>query len=69
MATGDAYRYIYVFNAETRQETHCFTYHSAKIIELNFNNDATYLLTSSLDNNVGIANLSDKTKKIIEKPN
>lgn len=37
VASGDSYRYIYVFNAETKEETHCFTYHTARILSLDFN--------------------------------
>jgi hypothetical protein len=41
VASGDTYRYIYVFNAETKEEVGCFTYHTAKIIHLDFNKDST----------------------------
>lgn len=64
--------YIQIFikiNIETKEDVGCYPYHAAKIVELSFNKDASLLLTSSMDLNVGIAKLSDKTKKIIERPN
>jgi WD40 repeat protein len=69
VASGDAYRYIYVFNSETKAETGCFTYHAAKVTFLDFNHDSTLLVTAGLDLKVGVANLVDKTKKLIERPN
>jgi WD40 repeat protein len=65
IASGDSYRYIYVFDTETRTEVGCYPYHSAKIIHLDFNKEGTLLLTASLDLGVGVANLSDKTKKVL----
>jgi WD40 repeat protein len=59
IASGDAYRYIYVFNAETKEETACFPYHASKVIGLDFNPTNTLLLTSGLDLTVGVANLAD----------
>ena len=29
VASGDSYRYIYVFNCETKQEVACFPYHTS----------------------------------------
>ncbi len=69
VASGDVYRYIYVFNAESREEVACFPYHSTKITQLEFNHDSTLLLTASLDNGVGVARLSDKTKKLMQRTN
>lgn len=69
IASGDGYRYIYVFNAETKEEVGCFPYHAAKIIGLDFNKSSTHLLTVGLDLTVGVANLADKTKKVIHRPN
>jgi WD40 repeat protein len=69
VATGDSYRYIYVFNADSKAEVNCFTYHTARITHLNFNKDGTLLLTASLDLGVGVAKLADKTKKIIHRTN
>lgn len=37
VASGDVYRYIYVFNAESRVEVGCFAYHTTKITQLEFN--------------------------------
>jgi len=37
VASGDSYRYIYIFNAETKEEVNCFPYHTSKIIGLEFN--------------------------------
>ena len=65
VATGDTYRYIYVFNTETKAEVACFPYHTSQINHLEFNKDGTLLLTSSLDRNVGVADVTNKTKKII----
>lgn len=69
VASGDAYRYIYVFKTDTKEESGCFAYHTSKIIGLNFNREGTLLLTAGLDLNVSVANLADKTKKIINRPN
>ncbi len=69
VASGDSYRYIYVFNAETKEETNCFAYHTSRILHLDFNQDSTLLLTASLDLNVGVANLVDKSKKVIQRSN
>lgn len=41
IATGDSYRYIYVFDTETKEEKAVFTYHSSKILEMNFNKEGT----------------------------
>ena len=65
VASGDTYRYIYVFNAETKEEVGCYPFHTAKINHLDFNKDATLLLTTSIDTNVGVVSLASKTKKII----
>lgn len=69
VASGDTYRYIYVFNSESKAETGCFPYHASRIIGLDFNKANTHLLTVGLDLTVGVANLSDKTKKTIHRPN
>ena len=69
VASGDSYRYIYVFNTETKEEVGCFAYHIAKIIGLDFNSSGTSLLTACLDRSVGIANLADKTNRVVPKPN
>lgn len=69
VASGDSYRYIYIFNAETKEKVGCFTYHTAKIISLDFSKDSSLLLTASLDLSVGVANSNDKTKKVIQRPN
>lgn len=45
VASGDAYRYIYVFNAETKEQVGCYAYHTARITGLQFNKDASLLLT------------------------
>lgn len=65
IATGDSYRYIYVFNVESKDEIACFPYHTSHINHLDFNGDGSLLLTSSLDRNVGVASIETKTKKII----
>lgn len=69
IASGDGYRYIYVFNTETKNEVACFAYHTSKIIGLDFNQAGTHLLTAGLDLTVGVANLADKTKKVVHRPN
>ena len=69
VASGDTYRYIYVFNSETKEEVGCFPYHTSRIIGLDFNKSSSLLLTVGLDLTVGIANLADKTKKVIHRPN
>ena len=69
VASGDAYRYIYVFNSDTKEEVGCFTYHTSKIIHLDFNHDSTKLLTAGLDLTVGVANIAEKTKKTVHRPN
>lgn len=69
VASGDSYRYIYVFNSESKEEAGCFTYHTARIISLDFNHDSTLLLTASLDLSAGVANLTDKSKKVIHRCN
>jgi WD40 repeat protein len=69
IASGDSYRYIYVFNTETKEEVGCFPYHTSKVIGLNFNRAGTLLLTVGLDLTVGVANLADKTKKVVHRPN
>jgi len=67
IASGDNYRYIYVFNAETKEEVACFTHHTAKVTGLVFNPSSTLLATVSVDQNVGVANLTDKSKpRVIE---
>ncbi|CDW71723.1 wd repeat-containing protein 1 [Stylonychia lemnae] len=69
VASGDSYRYIYVFSAETKAEVACFTYHTAKILTLDFNRDSSMLLTSSLDLGVGVARIAEKTKKVLHRTN
>ena len=69
VASGDTYRYIYVFNAESRDEIGCYTYHTSKITQLEFNKDSTLLLTASLDLGVGITKLADKSKKLMHRTN
>ena len=69
VASGDTYRYIYVFNSETKEEVACFAYHTSRIIGLDFNSASTHLLTVGLDLTVGVANLADKTKKVVHRPN
>lgn len=69
IASGDGYRYIYVFNTETKEETGCFAYHQSKILGLDFNQSSTHLLTTGLDLTVGVANLADKTKKLVLRAN
>lgn len=69
VASGDSYRYIYVFSAETQAEVGCFTYHTSKIVHLDFSKDCSLLLTAGLDLTVGVANLADKTKKTLHRTN
>ena len=69
VASGDSYRYIYVFNAETKEEVGCYTYHTARVTSLDFNKDGTQLVTTSLDLSVGVAKLTEKTKKVIHRCN
>jgi WD40 repeat protein len=69
VASGDSYRYIYVFNTETKEEVGCFPYHSAKVLSLNFSKDSQLLLTTCVDFNMGVANLATKAKILIERPN
>jgi WD40 repeat protein len=69
VASGDAYRYIYVFDAETKQEVGCYPYHQAKILGLDFNKDSTKLLTTGLDLTVGVVDLSTKSHKTVHRPN
>lgn len=69
VASGDSYRYIYVFNSETKEEVGCFPYHSAKVLSLDFSRDSQLLLTTCADFNMGVANLSNKSKIVIERPN
>jgi WD40 repeat protein len=69
IASGDSYRYIYVFDSETKQEVGCYPYHQAKIIGLDFSKDSSKLLTTGLDLTVGIADLATKSYKVIHRPN
>jgi WD40 repeat protein len=66
IASGDAYRYIYVFDTDSKAEVGCYAYHTAKTLHLDFNHDGTLLLTTSNDSNVGTITLASKTKKIIQ---
>ena len=58
-----------MFNAETKTEVACFTYHTARILTLDFNRDSSMLLTTSLDLGVGVARIAEKTKKVIHRTN
>ena len=69
VASGDTYRYIYVFNAETKQEVGCFPYHTARITGLDFSADNAKLLTVGLDLTVGVADLTSKKEKTVHRPN
>lgn len=69
VASGDTYRYVYVFSTETKEEVACFPYHQARIIGLDFNPAATHLLTVGLDLTVGVGCIADKTKKLVHRPN
>ena len=66
IASGDTYRYIYVFDTESKAEIGCYAYHTSKITHLNFSKDSTLLVTGAIDLNVGIVTLATKAKKIIE---
>jgi len=66
VASGDNYRYIYVFNSETKEEVGCYPYHTSKIMHLDFSSDAKFLLTTSTDLNAGVIDIAAKTKKVIQ---
>ena len=65
IASGGSYRYIYVFNAKTKEEVGCYPYHKSAILFMQFNAKGDRLVSTSTDNNVMIVNLENKTKKII----
>ena len=69
VASGDAYRYIFLFDAETKQELGSFGYHSARITGINFNKDSTKMITVGLDLVVGVLDIATKTTKTIHRPN
>lgn len=69
VASGDAYRYIFVFDAETQQEVGCYPHHTSKVLHLNFSKDCAHLVTTGLDLSVGVVNLQDKTKKLYHRAN
>ena len=60
VASGDVYRYIYVFNAETKQEVGCYAYHTARITGLEFTQDNSSMLTMGLDLTVGMVDMATK---------
>ena len=60
IASGDSYRYIYVFNAQTKVEVGCYAYHTARISGLEFYKDNSLLLTMGLDLTVGDINMTTK---------
>lgn len=60
VASGDSYRYIYVFNAQSKEEVGCYAYHTARITGLEFNKDNSLLLTMGLDLTVGVVNMATK---------
>jgi WD40 repeat protein len=69
VASGDVYRYIYVFDAETKLEVGCYAYHTARITGLEFYKDNSLLLTMGLDLTVGVVNLATKKQKTVHRPN
>lgn len=67
VASGDVYRYIQVFEADTKKVVGTYTYHASKIIHLAFSKDGTGLVSAGMDLKIGIVKLADKSKKFIER--
>ena len=65
IASGDHYRYIYVFNAETKEEIGCFPNHKSAILYLAFSANGKLLVSTSTDNSVMVSDIEAKTKKVI----
>ena len=63
IASGDNLKYIKIWNAETKEivNDRC-DFHSAKIYDLNWSNDNNYLISCSLDYNVIIWKMDNKSK-------
>lgn len=62
--TGDAYRYVYLFNGESQAETGCFAHHTSKITSATINKSGDRLLIACLDNSFSVVNLATKAKQV-----
>jgi WD40 repeat protein len=63
VASGDNVKFIYVWNAETK-EVVCdrFSYHSSKVFDIDWSQDDNSLISGSLDKSVILWNVANNTK-------
>ena len=59
IASGDAYRYVIVMDAATKEVVLSFGGHPASIKSLDFNAAGTHLVTVATDMSFGLVNISD----------
>lgn len=64
LATGDTYRYIYIFDLAERKEIGCQAYHLSKVNALTFNPQGTTLATVGNDLTLGTIDIAAKQKKV-----
>lgn len=58
IASGDGYRYQYVWDAQTREQKGEYGFQKDKITSLNFNKDGTKLASTSTDLSFGVVDLT-----------
>ena len=63
VASGDAYRYQYIWDSATRTMTGEHGFQKDKITSLRFNKDGTRLVSTSTDLSIGVVNLTDNSTK------
>ena len=68
IASGDAYRYTYVCDAESMQDIGHYAFHPASVMDLSFCHEGTHLATVATDMSFGLIDLETKTHKQIKNP-
>ena len=68
IASGDAYRYTYVFDAESHEEMGKFAFHPASLLNLAFSDDGDHLVTVATDMSFGYINLASGKHKQVKNP-
>lgn len=66
VASGDAYRYVYIFDTAERKDIGCQAYHQAKVLGVAFSQDGERVATIGNDLTIGVIDVAAKKKTVLK---
>ena len=66
IASGDSYRYTYVCDAESMQDTGHYAFQPCAVMDLSFSDDGSHLSTVANDMTFALINLDTKQHKLVK---